>query len=119
MTTSSYRLQAMLPAPYEVQLEQLRAELQVDTTEVIKEALSIFAKAVLEVRQGRRVAFMDEKRQVLSEYSSPSLTRLEWNARDESRIVLPDSDFDRVVDELEKPAKPPSRLRALAQRKSR
>ena len=117
--TTSYRLQAMLPAPYEIQLEQLRTALQIDNTEIIKEALGFFAKAVLEVRQGRHIAFVDEKHQVLSEYSSPSLTRLEWNARDESRIVLPDSDFDRVVDELEKPAQPSPRLRALAQRKSR
>ncbi|MCP3143102.1 DUF1778 domain-containing protein [Pyxidicoccus xibeiensis] len=117
--TTSYRLQAMLPAPYETQLEQLRAVLQIDNTEVIKEALGIFAKAVLEARQGRRIAFVDEKHHVFSEYSSPSLTRLEWNARDEGRIVLPDSDFDRVVGELEKPATPSPRLRALAKRKSR
>lgn len=117
--TTSYRLQAMLPAPYETQLEQLRTVLQIDNTEVIKEALSFFAKAVLEARQGRRVAFVDEKHHVLAEYSSPSLTRLEWDSRDEGRIVLPDSDFDRVVKELEKPAKPSPRLRALAQRKSR
>ncbi len=117
--TTSFRLQAMLPAPYETQLEQLRAVLQIDNTEVIKEALGFFAKAVLEVRQGRHVAFVDEKHQVVSEYSSPSLTRLEWNAREEDRIVLPDADFDRVVDEIEKPARPSSRLRSLAQRKSR
>lgn len=117
--TTSFRLQAMLPAPYETQLEQLRAVLQLDNTEVIKEALGFFAKAVLEARQGRRVAFVDDQHHVLSEYSSPSLTRLEWNARDESRIVLPDSDFDRVADELEKPAKASPRLRALARRKSR
>ena len=109
----------MLPAPYETQLEQLRSALEIDNTEVIKEALGFFAKAVLEARQGRRVAFVDEKRQVVSEYSSPSLTRLEWNAREEGRIVLPDDDFDRVVDELEKPAAPSPRLRALAKRKSR
>lgn len=117
--TSSYRLQAMLPGPYETQLEQLRAMLQIDNTEVIKEALGFFAKAVLEVRRGRHVAFVDDKYQVLSEYSSPSLTRLEWTAREEGRIVLPDSDFDRISDELEKPAEPSPRLRSLARRKSR
>ncbi|MBM7112085.1 DUF1778 domain-containing protein [Archangium primigenium] len=117
--SSSYRLQATLPAPFETQLEQLRTVLEIDTSEVIKEALGFFAKAVLEARQGHRVAIVDEKQKVLFEYSSPSLTRLEWSARDERRIVLPDSDFDRLVDELEKPAKPSPRLRALAKRKSR
>jgi hypothetical protein len=116
MTTSSYRLQATLPAPYETQLKQLSEELQLGTSDVVEEALSFFTKAVLETRRGLRVAFVDEQRHVLAEYSSPSLTRLEWNARDESRSVLPDSDFDRVVDELEKPARPSARLRALAER---
>ncbi|NOK07573.1 DUF1778 domain-containing protein [Corallococcus exercitus] len=119
MTTSSYRLQATLPAPYGTQLEQLRSKLQIDNTEVIKEALGFFAKAVLEASLGRRVAFVDEKHQVLAEYSSPSLTRLEWNAREEGHVVLPDSDFDRLVDELEKPAKPLPRLRKLARKKAR
>lgn len=116
MTTASYRLQATLPAPYETQLKQLSEELQVGTSDVVEEALSFFTKAVLEARRGLRVAFVDDQRHVLAEFSSPSLTRMEWNAREESRIVLPDSDFDRVVDELEKPAKLSPRLRALAQR---
>jgi hypothetical protein len=41
---------------------------------------------------------------------------MEWNAREEGRIVLPDSDFERLVDELEKPAKPLPRLRKLARK---
>lgn len=116
MTAPSYRLQATLPAPYETQLKQLSEELQLGTSDVVEEALGFFTKAVLEARRGRHVAFVDEQRQVLAEYSSPSLARLEWNARDKSSIVLPDSDFDRVVDELEKPARPSPRLRALAKR---
>jgi hypothetical protein len=40
--------------------------------------LGFFAKAVLEAR---RVAFVDDQQRVLREYSAPSLTRLEWNAR--------------------------------------
>lgn len=115
--TASFRLQATLPAPYETQLQQLREELQLDTSDVIEEALGFFAKAVLEARRGLRVAFVDDQQHVLREYSSPSLTRLEWNARDESRIVLPDSDFDRLVDKLEHPPQPSPALRSLAERK--
>jgi hypothetical protein len=93
--------------------------LQIDNTEVIKEALDIFARAVSETRQGRHVAFVDEEHRVVSEYSSPALKRLEWNASYGRGIVLPDSDFARLVDELDKPARPSPRLRALARRKSR
>ena len=116
---TSFRLQAMLPEIYETQLEQLREVLQVDNTEVIKEALGFFAKAVLETRKGRHVAFVDDKRQVLAEYSSPCLTRMEWSMQAEERLVLPDKDFDRLADDLQKPAKPLPRLRELARRKSR
>ncbi|WP_158629004.1 DUF1778 domain-containing protein [Corallococcus sp. AB030] len=34
-------------------------------------------------------------------------------------MVLPDSDFDRLVDALEKPAKPLPRLLELARKKAR
>jgi hypothetical protein len=117
--SGSFRLQATLPAPYETQLQQLRDELQIDTSDVIEEAIGFFAKAVLEARRGLRVAFVDDQQHVLREYSSPSLARLEWNARDESRVVLPDRDFDRLVDDIEKPAKVSPALQRLAQRKSK
>lgn len=116
---ASFRLQATLPMPYETQLQQLRDELQLDTSDLIEEALGFFAKAVLEARRGLRVAFVDDQQRVLREYSSPSLTRLEWNAREGSRVVLPDRDFDRLVEDLDKPAKASEALQALAKRKAK
>lgn len=116
---ASFRLQATLPAPYETQLQQLRDELQLDTSDVIEEALAFFAKAVLEARRGLHVAFVDDQQRVLREYSSPSLTRMEWTARDESRVVLPKADFERLVDDLERPAKASPALRALAERRKK
>lgn len=119
MTTTTFRLQVSLPAPFETQLRELSDALQVSPSDVIQEALSLFTKAVLEGRRGLHIGFVDDRRQVLSEFSSPSLTRLEWDAQDEGRIVLPDSDFDRVAEELEKPAKILPRLRARSERNSR
>ncbi|NNB85339.1 DUF1778 domain-containing protein [Corallococcus exiguus] len=52
---------------------------------------------------------------MLAEDDSPSI----WNEREEVRVVLPDSDFDRLVDALEKPAKPLPRLLELARKKAR
>ncbi|XHF24955.1 DUF1778 domain-containing protein [Corallococcus exercitus] len=53
------------------------------------------------------------------EDSSHSITRAEWTAQEDGRVVLPDKDFDRLVDALEKPAQPLPRLRKLARKKSR
>ncbi|NOK16035.1 type II toxin -antitoxin system TacA 1-like antitoxin [Corallococcus carmarthensis] len=62
---------------------------------------------------------MNPKHQMLAEDNSPSITRLEWTAGEEGRVVLPDSDFDRLVDVLEKPARPLPRLQKLARKKAR
>ncbi len=110
----SYRLQATLPAPCEAQLQQLREVLHLDTSDIVEEALSFFAKAVLEARRGLRVAFIDDQQRVVTGYSSPSLTRLEW--AHEPPIVLPAEDFERLAKDLEKPAKDSPALRALAKR---
>lgn len=58
---------------------------------------------------------MDPKHPMLAEDDSPS----SWNEREEVHVVLPDSDFDRLVDALEKPAKPLPRLLELARKKAR
>ncbi|WP_375756501.1 DUF1778 domain-containing protein [Corallococcus exercitus] len=62
---------------------------------------------------------MTPKHQMRPEDSSHSITRAEWTAQEDGRVVLPDKDFDRLVDALEKPAQPLPRLRKLARKKSR
>jgi uncharacterized protein (DUF1778 family) len=44
---------------------------------------------------------------------------LDWSAHESLRVVLPDDDFDRLVDALEKPAKPLPRMQELARKKAR
>ena len=117
----SERLQATLPAPAMEQLQRLREELGLDTSAVVQEAIDLFAKAVLEARRGCRMAFISAAQpSVIREYSSPSLTRLEWAAQSgKEQIVLPEGDFDRVSASLRSPAKPAPALRALSRRRRR
>ncbi len=117
----SERLQATLPAPAMEQLQRLREELGLDTSAVVQEAIDLFAKAVLEARRGCRIAFMSAAQPTLiREYSSPSLTRLEWSVQSaKEQVVLPDEDFDRVAALLDAPAKPVPALRKLSQRRKR
>ncbi|QSQ21528.1 hypothetical protein JY651_41165 [Pyxidicoccus parkwayensis] len=117
----SERLQATLPASAMEQLQRLREELGLDTSAVVQEALDLFAKAVLEARRGGRLAFVSpDQPSVIREYSSPSLTRLEWAAHSgKEQIILPEEDFDRVSASLKAPAKPAPALRALSRRRRR
>lgn len=117
----SERLQATLPAPAMEQLQRLREELGLDTSAVVQEALDLFAKAVLEARRGCRLAFVSAaKPTLIREYSSPSLTRLEWAAHSgKEQLVLPEEDFDKVAASLEAPAKPAPALRELSRRRRR
>lgn len=117
----SERLQATLPAPAMEQLQRLREELGLDTSAVVQEAIDLFAKAVLEARRGCRLAFMSSAQPaIIREYSSPSLTRLEWAAHSEKeKLVLPDGEFDKVAASLEAPARPAPALRALSRRRRR
>ncbi|WP_223642234.1 DUF1778 domain-containing protein [Corallococcus sp. EGB] len=62
---------------------------------------------------------MAPKLPTLEEDDPPSTNRQEWTAREAVRVVLLADDFDRLVDALEKPAKPLPRLRELARKKAR
>ncbi len=109
----SFRLQATLPDPIGEQLKRLQAELRLETSDVVEEALGLFTKAVLEAKRGARLAIVSDGDSTIREYSSPALSRLEWEAQDESHISLPNKDFDNFVATLRNPPKPNDKLRAL------
>lgn len=109
----SFRLQATLPDPMGEQLKRLQAELRLDVSDVVEEALGLFSKAVFEAKRGARLAFMHDEHSSVREYSSPALSRLEWEAQDESHIILANKDFDSFVATLQNPPEPNDKLRTL------
>ncbi len=115
------RLQATLPAPVMEQLQRLREELGLVTSDIVREAIDLFAKAVLEAKRGARLASTSSAQPpVVREYSSPTLTRLEWDAyAEQENIVLPDEDFDKLAARIESPPPPTPALRELSRKRRR
>ena len=103
------RIEATIPDNRGIALAQLAKELGVSKSQVIDEALGVFAKMVLEARQGRRiVTVMPGSDAPACELSTPSLTALEWT-RHVERITVTPEEYDRMVELIENPP-PPSEL---------
>ncbi len=109
------RLEATIPEPRLEQVRWLERELGLSKSQIVDEALSVFAKLVMEAKRGHRTCFIDAQERI-REFTSPALAQLEWEAHRE-RIVLPDADFDRVQQTLDNPPKPGAALRALRKKK--
>ena len=82
-------------------------------------ALSLFVKAVLEVRRGRRLMTVDpQNAQARCELVTPTLAALEWALKPE-KLELPDSALTRMRDMIAAPAKPGAALRGATKRPRR
>lgn len=88
-------------------------------SQVIDEALSLFLKAVLEVRQGRRLITEDPSGlQAPCALTTPTLTMLEWALASE-KLALPTAALVKMQEMVEASAAPSARLRAAAKRHRR
>ena len=106
------RVEATISDPSGDQLTLLSKELGVSKSQIVEEALSLFVKAVIEARKGRRLAIVEPKDQrTICEIASPSLTQVEWTAHRET-IMLSAAEFQRVADLIANPPKPNERLKA-------
>lgn len=112
------RLEATVPEARLEQVNHLEEELGMSKSQIIDEALSLFFKTVMELKQGWRIAFLDANSQRVREFTSPALTQVEWATRRE-RIVLPDADFDRAQKLLENPPGPTPALKEAVARRNR
>jgi hypothetical protein len=113
----SHRLQATLSDPVMEQVRRLEAELRLDTSEIVAEAISLLAKTVFETKRGARLGFKRNDEPMVREYSSPALTRLEWSVHEQEPILLSDADYDRVAATVDAPPEPTPALRALSRRR--
>jgi hypothetical protein len=114
------RIEATIPEPRLEQVKHLEEELGLTKSQIVEEAIGLFFKAVLEVRQGHRVGFMAEDRKSLVvEFTSPALSQVEWATHRET-VHLSDRGFDRMQKLIENPPAPvPALKAAMARRKKR
>jgi len=115
----STRLEATLPAPRVLQLQQLATELHMSKSDLVAEAVTILLEAAQESRRGHRLAFVDAARGNVRELALPSLSQLAWTAHEANADLTPAA-RKRARKVLAKPAAPTAALRkAFARRTAR
>src|SRR5689334_25081957 len=111
------RLEATVPENRGTAVVQLADELGLTRSQLIDEALTLFLKAVLEVKRGRRLVTLDPRTsQPACELATPTLSALEW-ATKPAHLRLSTKALAKVRDLAEAPPAPSSRLRAAAKRR--
>jgi hypothetical protein len=110
------RLEATVPDNRGNAVIELADELGLSRSQLIDEALSLFLKAVLEVRRGRRLVMVDpSSSHPACEIATPTLAALEW-AHKPDVLKLPAAALARVKKRTEVPPPPGRRLKAAAKR---
>lgn len=113
------RLEATVPESRGSAVQELTDQLGLSRSQIADEALSVFLKAVLEIRQGRRLVTQDPRgSRALCELTTPTLTMLEW-ALSSEKLELPDAALAKMKEIVDAPAKPNARLHAAAKRHRR
>ncbi len=108
------RLEATIPDQRATAAVELAEELGLSRSQLMDEALSLFLKAVMEVRRGRRLFTVDPSTSGTEcEMSTPTLAALEWALRPQP-LELPPEAVAKLRGMVESPAKPNERLRAAA-----
>jgi hypothetical protein len=113
------RLEATIPDQHANAAVQLADELGLSRSQLMDEALSLFVKAVMEVRRGRRLFTVDPTTaNTECEMSTPTLAALEWALRPQP-LELPTEAVAKVRELVSTPTKPNERLKAAARRHKR
>ena len=113
------RLEATVPDSRGTAVAEIAEELGLSRSQVIDEALSLFLKAVLEVRRGRRLVTIDsDTTHPACEISTPTLAALEWAGRPQ-KLELPVAAIAKMQALVDAPPAPGERLRAAAKRQRR
>ncbi len=93
-------------------MQELADQLGLSRSQIIDEALSLFLKAVLEIRQGRRLATQDPRgSQALCELTTPTPRTLEW-ALSRKKLELPEAAPEKMQERVDAPTKLSERLRS-------
>ena len=110
------RLEATIAESRGNAVVKLAEELGLSRSQLVDEALSLFMKAVLEVRRGRRLVTVDlGSSQPVCEIATPTLSALEW-ALSSEKLDLPAEALAKMSELTEAAPRPGPRLRAAAKR---
>ena len=110
------RFEATIPDSRANAAVQLADELGLSKSQLIDEALSLFLKAVVEVRRGRRLVTLDPSSvHPACELATPTLSALEWAQKPE-KLELSATAMATVRKLSEAAPAPSARLRAAAKR---
>lgn len=113
------RLEATVPESRGAAIAQLAEEMGLSRSQIVDEALSLFFKAVLEIRRGRRLVMVDpQSAQPACEFATPTLSALEW-AMNPVSLTLPETAVARMKELASAEKEPSPRLRAAAKRHQR
>jgi predicted transcriptional regulator len=113
------RLEATVPDSRGSAVQELAEELGLSRSQIIDEALSLFIKAVLEIRRGRRLVTLDPgNAEAACELVTPTLAALEWALKPE-KLVLPEAALAKMEEMVAAPAGPSKRLRSAAKQHRR
>ena len=110
------RFEATIPETRGTAVVQLADELGLTRSQLIDEALTLFLKAVMEVKRGRRLVTLDPRTsQPACELATPTLSALEW-ALQPQHLALSAEALARMRALTEAPPKAGPRLRAAVKR---
>lgn len=111
------RIEATIPEPRLAQVKHLEEELGLTKSQIVEEAIGLFFKAVLEIRQGHRVGFVaNDRKSLVVEFTSPALSQVEWAAH-RAPLTLSNRGFDRMQRLVDKPPAPVAALKAAVARR--
>ncbi len=105
------RVEATVPDSRGNVLAELAQELGASRSQIVDEALTLFFRAVMEVRRGRRLVSMGGA-EPACELVTPTLTQLEWTNQRQS-LTLAGSEMERVAELLESPPAPTDALKGI------
>jgi hypothetical protein len=110
------RLEATVPDARGNAVSRLADELGLSRSQIVDEALSLFLKAVLEIRRGKRLVTLDPRtQQPACELATPTLSALEWAMAPEALEMSPAA-VAKVAELTVAQRAPSKRLRAAARR---
>lgn len=108
------RIEATLPDSRGNAAMRLAEELGLTRSQLVDEAISLFVKAILEVRRGRRLVTLDRLHgEVACELATPTLIALEWAAQSQ-KLDLSAQEIAKIQELNNEPPEPTEALRRAA-----